>query len=99
MLLLSNQGMLNGLTTSENKSIKGMRIQLDHGSSWIRIPLILLFSEWVDNFRKQEYQRYANPTRPWIYVCEDGRKVTVAPVAKKLSVLTGKPRYHAMLKN
>ena len=56
-------------------------------------------SEWVDNFRKQEAQRYANPTKPWVYTCEDGRKVTVAPVAKKLSVLTGKPRYHAMLKN
>lgn len=56
-------------------------------------------NEWVENFRKQEFQRYSNPTRPWIYICEDGRKVTVAPVAKKLSVLTGKPRFHAMLKN
>jgi nuclear factor related to kappa-B-binding protein len=56
-------------------------------------------SEWVENFRRQEYQRYANPTKPWIYVCEDGRKVTVAPVAKKISVLSGKPRFHAMLKN
>ena len=56
-------------------------------------------SEWVENFRRQEYQRYSNPTKPWIYVCEDGRKVTVAPVAKKMSVLSGKPRYHPMLKN
>lgn len=37
MLLLSNQGMLNGLTTSENKSIKGMRIQLDHGSMSVKM--------------------------------------------------------------
>ena len=32
------------------------------------------------------------------YTCEDNRKVTVAPVAKKMSVLTGKPRDHPMLK-
>ena len=34
-----------------------------------------------------------------MYVCQDGRKVPVAPVAKQISVLTGKPRFHAMLKN
>jgi nuclear factor related to kappa-B-binding protein len=56
-------------------------------------------NEWVDNYRKQEFQRYSNPTKPWVYSCEDGRKVTVAPVAKKLSVLTGKPRDHPLLKS
>lgn len=54
--------------------------------------------EWVENYRKQEILRYLNPTRPWTYTCEDGRKVTVAPVAKKISVLTGKPRDHPLLK-
>lgn len=54
--------------------------------------------EWVENYRKQELQRYLNPTKPWTYTCEDGRKVTVAPVAKKISVLTGKPRDHPLLK-
>ena len=54
--------------------------------------------EWVDSYRKQELQRYSNPTKPWVYTTEDGRKVTVAPVAKKMSVLTGKPRDHPMLK-
>ena len=54
--------------------------------------------EWIDNYRKQETMRYNNPTKPWGYICDDGRKVTVAPVAKKMSVLTGKPRDHPLLK-
>ncbi|CAM6006455.1 unnamed protein product [Sphagnum balticum] len=49
--------------------------------------------------QRQELLRYSNPTKPWVYLCEDGRKVTVAPVAKKISVLTGKPRDHPMLKS
>jgi ClpP class serine protease len=65
----------------------------------ITIPVKPKNSEWVDNYRRQEFQRYSNPTKPWGYTCEDGRKVTVAPVAKKLSVLTGKPRDHPLLKS
>ena len=52
----------------------------------------------MDSYRKQEFLRYSNPTKPWFYTCEDSRKVTVAPVAKKMSVLTGKPRDHPLLK-
>ena len=56
-------------------------------------------NEWIENYRRQESQRYSNPTKPWVYSCEDGRKVTVAPVAKKISVLSGKPRDHPLLRS
>ncbi len=26
-------------------------------------------SEWVENYRRQEFQRYSNPTKPWVYSC------------------------------
>ena len=65
----------------------------------ITLPIKPKNSEWVENYRRQEFQRYSNPTKPWVYSCEDGRKVTVAPVAKKISVLTGKPRDHPLLKS
>lgn len=65
----------------------------------ITLPTRPKNSEWVDNYRRQEYLRYSNPTKPWVYNCEDGRKVTVAPVAKKISVVTGKPRDHPLLKS
>lgn len=65
----------------------------------ITLPTRPRNGEWVENYRKQELGRYSNPTKPWIYSCEDGRKVTVAPVAKKISVLTGKPRDHPLLKS
>jgi len=28
--------------------------------------------DWIDKYRQQEEQRYNNPTRPWIYLLEDG---------------------------
>ena len=64
----------------------------------ITLPARPRNNDWVDNYRRQEYQRYSNPTKPWVYTCEDGRKVTVAPVAKKVSVVSGKPRDHPLLK-
>ena len=53
---------------------------------------IVRSSDWVEIYRRQEEERYKNPTKPWTYTCEDGRKVTVAPVAKKATIGVGKPR-------
>ncbi len=39
--------------------------------------------EWTYWYRRQESERYANPTRPWIYYNEDSSTSIVAPVSKK----------------
>eukprot|EP01016_Furgasonia_blochmanni_P036091 TRINITY_DN4073_c0_g1_i10.p1 TRINITY_DN4073_c0_g1~~TRINITY_DN4073_c0_g1_i10.p1 ORF type:complete len:476 (+),score=144.68 TRINITY_DN4073_c0_g1_i10:331-1758(+) len=54
--------------------------------------------EWIENYRKQERERYANPTKPYTYTCPDGTKANVAPVAKKISISNAKPREHFLLK-
>ena len=55
--------------------------------------------EWVEQYRQQERERYANPTKPWTYVCYDDAKAIVAPVAKKISMAqNSKPREHFLLK-
>ncbi len=41
--------------------------------------------EWSDYYRQQEIERYAHPTRPWLYYNEDGTTSIVAPVCKKPS--------------
>ena len=55
--------------------------------------------EWVSKFRAQERERYKHPTKPWIYILENGAKTIVAPVAKKASSsLSAKAREHPLLK-
>lgn len=60
---------------------------------------IVRSQDWIEVFRKQEEDRYRNPTKSYTYVCEDGSRVNVAPVAKKMVSGVGKPREHIMLKN
>lgn len=60
---------------------------------------IVRSQDWVEVYRKQEEERYKVPTKPFTYLCQDGTKVTVAPVAKKIVAGVGKPREHIMLKN
>jgi hypothetical protein len=55
--------------------------------------------EWIETFRAQERERYKQPTKPWIYSCQDGSKAIVAPVAKKITnTQNSKPREHFLLK-
>lgn len=60
---------------------------------------IVRSQDWVEVFRKQQEDRYRNPTKAYTYICEDGTKVTVAAVAKKIVSGVGKPRQHIMLRN
>ena len=55
--------------------------------------------EWINEYRQQEFARYSNPTRPWIYYNEDTTTSIVAPVSKKSFNVSSKPREHIMLKN
>lgn len=56
--------------------------------------------EWLENYWKQEKERYQNPLAPYTFTCLDGSKATVAPAAKKLLIGVGsKPRQHELLKN
>ncbi len=55
--------------------------------------------DWIYWYRRQEAERYANPTRPWLYYNEDGTTSIVAPVCKKPMTASSKPREHVMLKN
>ncbi|KAL4474439.1 hypothetical protein ABPG72_007838 [Tetrahymena utriculariae] len=55
--------------------------------------------EWIENYREQERQRYESPTKPWIYLLQDGSKTCVAPVCKKLNIsMQSRPRDHLFLK-
>ena len=42
-------------------------------------------AEAIQRYREQEEERYNNPTRPWIYLNEDGTTSIVGPVVKKKS--------------
>ncbi|KRX03897.1 hypothetical protein PPERSA_04775 [Pseudocohnilembus persalinus] len=56
--------------------------------------------EWIENYRNQEKERYKHPTRPWTFTLQNGQKVCVGPVAKKIQVsIASKPREHPLLKN
>ena len=55
-------------------------------------------SEWMEKYRLQEDQRYNNPTKPWIYLLEDGSTSVVGPVIKKRTQnIIQKPRDHPQL--
>ncbi len=55
-------------------------------------------AEWIEIYRRQEDERYRNPTRPWVYYNEDGTTSIVGPVIKKKSQQTNqKPRDHPQL--
>lgn len=51
----------------------------------------------VENFRKQESERYKNPLSPWPYQLE-GQTCIVAPVCKKLPLLPLRPKDSQFLK-
>jgi hypothetical protein len=56
--------------------------------------------EEIENFQKNELERYKNPHLAWIYNDIEGKATIVAPVLKK--VITGnsnKPRDHVLLKS
>ena len=55
-------------------------------------------SEELLEFRKQEIERYRNPTVPYAYKLKDGEMRVVAPACKKLSDSTAKARDHYLLK-
>lgn len=55
--------------------------------------------DWIENYRKQETERYKNPTLPWSYQLEDGTFTVVAPVSKKITSSNIKPRDHQCLKS
>lgn len=54
--------------------------------------------EWIENYRRQETERYKNPTQPWSYQLEDSSFTVVAPVSKKIASVNIKPRDHQCLK-
>jgi hypothetical protein len=39
--------------------------------------------EWIENYRRQEEERYKQPALPWIYLNEDYSTSIVGPVIKK----------------
>jgi hypothetical protein len=49
-------------------------------------------------YRIQENERYKFPTKPWIYFNDDATKSIVAPVIRKITNATSKPREHFLLK-
>jgi nuclear factor related to kappa-B-binding protein len=54
----------------------------------------------VDNYRRQEKERYQNPTKPWTFNLQDGSRVVVAPAVKKVTTgSSSKAREHILLKN
>lgn len=55
--------------------------------------------DWIDSYRKQETERYKNPTQPWSYQLEDNTFTVVAPVSKKIASGNIKPRDHQCLKS
>lgn len=59
----------------------------------VRMPSM----DWVENYRRQETDRYKNPTFPWAFQLEEGTTV-VAPVNKKITSSNIKPRDHQCLK-
>ena len=54
--------------------------------------------DWIENYRRQETERYKNPTLPWSFQLEDGSFTIVAPVNKKVTSSNTKPRDHQCLK-
>jgi len=55
--------------------------------------------EWIENYRRQETERYKNPTVPWAYQLEDGSTAIVAPVCKRVGSSNVKARDHSCLKS
>ena len=52
----------------------------------------------IYRYRRQEEERYNNPSRPWIYLNEDGSTSIVGPVIKKKAAnIIQKPRDHPQL--
>jgi len=54
---------------------------------------------WVEEYRRQETERYRNPTVPWVYRLEEAVEAVVAPVCKKVSASGAKAREHSFLKS
>lgn len=55
-------------------------------------------NEELMDFRRQEIERYRNPTIPYIYRLKNGEERIVAPACKKLSDSTAKARDHYLLR-
>ena len=51
----------------------------------------------VKNFHLQELERYNNPTAPYVYILKNGEQRWVAPVCRKYTETTTRPRDHILL--
>ncbi|CDW73136.1 UNKNOWN [Stylonychia lemnae] len=56
-------------------------------------------AEDIDDYRKQEIERYKYPLDPWMYSITDGRKAIVGPVFRKRAQIQNRPREHLFLKS
>lgn len=52
----------------------------------------------IDDYRRQERERYKIPHLPFVYNLLDGRKAVVGPVFRKKAQVSSKPRDHMFLK-
>jgi hypothetical protein len=55
--------------------------------------------DWIENYRRQETERYKNPTQAWSFQLEDGTFTVVSPISKKITSSNIKPRDHQCLKS
>lgn len=63
--------------------------------SFIFVPKTSL--DDIKNYHYQELERYNNPTAPYIYVLKNGEQRWVAPVCRKFTETSTKPRDHILL--
>eukprot|EP00347_Sterkiella_histriomuscorum_P021659 403333211 len=63
------------------------------------LTIIPCGTDEMEEYRKQEYDRYKFPLNPWMYNISDGRKAIVGPVYRKKAQLQSKPKEHPFLKN
>lgn len=95
--------------TKEDEKVREMKMQ--GNLEWVRfanrfkdlrihknqVTIKVTGTKGLEEYRKQEAERYRNPTVPWMYRLEDGSEVVVAPVCKKVSG-SSKAREHSFLK-
>lgn len=65
----------------------------------LTIPVCNQKDQSVNDYRRQETDRYKNPLDAWIYNLPDGRQAIVGPVYRKKAQIQAKPREHLFLKS
>lgn len=81
---------------SQTHSISSKRIKKVKKKNQINI--VISSQEEINEFRRQERERYNNPLQPYYYKLKNGEKRIVAPASKKASDGTAKAREHYLLK-